>query len=263
MGVFLGCFFKSSPTQTPKALHFFTLDAVLLVFLPAQQRQLRDCLGTLPWGTNKSQTTSLLLWFQWSPAIPPTILSSIKRLLCHPPATMTATDNQSVTHDGTRPTQAGFVAGTLQWSGHVQVWPHSVTSPTPAGAAPCALTQMLMELLKRAVKAQTKAPLASPQAQRPGPGLLWSCAAARSHTGLALHSSLQRDAALALRCLCVPHLSFCSSFVLLWSDCNHNPAQKCTQNDVTCTCTPSSQTGKSRAIQSNASFHPSPMWGWG
>lgn len=76
---------------------------------------------------------------------------------------MTASDKQSVTHDGTCPTQAGFVPRAVQESGHVQVWPHSVTSPTPDGAAPCALTQMLIELLKPAVEAQTKAPLASPK----------------------------------------------------------------------------------------------------
>lgn len=120
---------------------------------------------------------------------------------------MTATDNQGVTHGGTRPTQAAFVPAAVQWSGHVQVWPHSVTSPTPAGAAPCALTQMLIELLKPAVEAQTKAPLASPQAPRAP--VQASCSSMLPQTGLARRSSGEVQLCLSGPCACPT--SACSS----------------------------------------------------
>lgn len=165
MGSSSGVSTNSSPIQIPKVPH--SPSVLLYMRAPSLSRHLtlRDrqkpnhfFAATFPVASHNS----------------PTILLSIKGLLCHPQEPMTATDNRSVTHDGTRPTQVGFVCGAVHWSGHIQVWPRSVTSPTPAGAAPCALTQMLIALLKPARRAQTKAPLASPQAvRRPGPGLFW------------------------------------------------------------------------------------------
>lgn len=87
MGSSLRVSLSPRPSRYPKSCIHPQCCSALLPLLPAQQRQLSDCLGTSPWETDKSQTTSLLLCSQWSPAIPPTILLSIKRLLCHPPAT--------------------------------------------------------------------------------------------------------------------------------------------------------------------------------
>lgn len=95
---------------------------------------------------------------------------------------------------------------------------------------------MLTELLKAAVKARTKAPLASPQAQRPGPGLLWRyAAAAHSHRRAWLCRAAWRELQVWLSGACACTTLACySSFVPLWSDCIHNPSQKRAQNYVLC-----------------------------
>lgn len=164
MGSSLGVFPNSFPIQIPKLPHSPAL--LLYAWAPSLPRHLtlRDI---------QKPNHFFAATFPVASCNSPAILLSIKGLLCHPQEPMTAADNRSVTHDRMRPTQVGFVRGAVQWSGHIQVWPRSVTSPAPARAAPCALTQMLIALLKPDRRAQTKAPLASPQAvRRPGPGLL-------------------------------------------------------------------------------------------
>lgn len=164
---------NSSPTQIPQAPHSPPMPFYARA-PPSTAEAAQQLPGDLTLRDGQKPNHFFAAMFPTASRNSPAILFKHKEVIVSPPQEpMTATDNQSVTHDGMCPTQVGFVPGTVQSSGRLQVWPRSVTSPTPAGAGPCALTQMLIALLQPTVKAQTKAPPSSPQAmQRPGPRLL-------------------------------------------------------------------------------------------
>lgn len=86
------------------------------------------------------------------------------------------------------------------------------------------------------------------------------CGSTLAQTGLALQSSVERAAGLALRCLCMHHLGLLLLFCATVKWLHTQPvSEMCTELCVMCTCTVSSRTGNSRVIQSDVSFHPSPM----